>query len=123
MVYLVVAMHLGKYVGIQVRQSRPRPWRNPVGTSCNNVTHIGGGQNHSGTVHTHHTTHSVHADNAAVNMNLWLTPDDANLDPDGGGLIIYRTRAPVRSERASERASAEFNERTQLPRRTVMLCI
>ena len=37
---------------------------------------------------------NVHADNAAVNLNYWLTPDSANLDPDGGGLIVYRTRAP-----------------------------
>ena len=27
-----------------------------------------------------------HADESAINLNLWLTPDDANLDPAGGGL-------------------------------------
>jgi hypothetical protein len=37
----------------------------------------------------------VHADNAAVNFNLWLTPDAANLDPAGGGLHVYRVRAPA----------------------------
>ena len=36
----------------------------------------------------------IHADNAAVNFNLWLTPDEANLEPGGGGLHIYRVRAP-----------------------------
>eukprot|EP00936_MAST-01D_sp_MAST-1D-sp1_P002522 g2522.t1 len=36
----------------------------------------------------------IHADNAAVNFNLWLTPDEANLAPGGGGLHIYRVRAP-----------------------------
>ena len=34
----------------------------------------------------------VHADFAAVNMNLWLTPDEANLDPEKGGLIIFHRR-------------------------------
>ncbi|KAH8049609.1 hypothetical protein JL721_11645 [Aureococcus anophagefferens] len=34
----------------------------------------------------------VHADEAAVNVNVWLTPDDANLDPAGGGLVIYTAK-------------------------------
>ena len=32
---------------------------------------------------------ALHADAAAVNLNLWITPDSANLDPEGGGLIVY----------------------------------
>lgn len=36
----------------------------------------------------------VHADAAAVNMNLWLTEDEANLEPDGGGLLVYTKHAP-----------------------------
>lgn len=32
-----------------------------------------------------------HADKAIVNMNFWLTPDDANLDPSNGGLVIFTT--------------------------------
>ena len=36
----------------------------------------------------------VHADSAAVNVNLWLTPDDANLDPSCGGLVVHHTKAP-----------------------------
>jgi hypothetical protein len=35
-----------------------------------------------------------HADFAAVNVNFWITPDDANLEPGGGGLILYDDRAP-----------------------------
>ena len=31
----------------------------------------------------------THADPAAVNCNLWLAPDSANNDPDGGGLVVY----------------------------------
>jgi hypothetical protein len=30
-----------------------------------------------------------------VNINIWITPDDANLDPDSGGLIVYDTAPPV----------------------------
>ena len=35
-----------------------------------------------------------HADFAAVNVNIWLTPDSANLDPETGGLDIYDVEAP-----------------------------
>jgi hypothetical protein len=30
----------------------------------------------------------LHADVGAVSLNLWVTPDTANLDPEGGGLEI-----------------------------------
>jgi len=36
----------------------------------------------------------VHADVAAVNVNFWVTPDEANLDPDSGGLIVHAHEAP-----------------------------
>ena len=34
----------------------------------------------------------VHADAAAINVNLWLTPDIANLDHStgGGGLVVFK---------------------------------
>lgn len=35
-----------------------------------------------------------HADFARFNLNFWITEDDANLDPETGGLIIYRKAAP-----------------------------
>lgn len=38
---------------------------------------------------------NVHADEAAVNVNFWLTQDDANLDPDSGGLVIWDVAAPL----------------------------
>ena len=57
---------------------------------------------------------NIHGDTAAVNLNLWLTPDSANLvslctlyrsaiqyglmcftqDPTSGGLVVYKTKAP-----------------------------
>lgn len=37
----------------------------------------------------------MHADFAAVNVNFWITPDDANLDPDGGGLRLWDREAPA----------------------------
>ena len=36
----------------------------------------------------------VHADAAAVNVNFWITEDDANLEPEGGGLLVYKHTAP-----------------------------
>lgn len=50
-----------------------------------------------------------HADFAAVNMNFWITEDDANLDPDSGGLLVYRKAAPPEWDfRTYNTTSAEF---------------
>jgi len=37
---------------------------------------------------------AIHADFAAVNVNFWITPDDANLDPASGGMIIWDQPTP-----------------------------
>lgn len=50
----------------------------------------------------------THADSAGVNVNLWLTPDACNLDPEHGGLVVYRTEAP---------ASRDFENTTMTARR------
>ncbi len=36
----------------------------------------------------------IHADAAAVNVNFWITADDANVDPTCGGLIVWDKEAP-----------------------------
>jgi Tfp pilus assembly protein PilF len=36
----------------------------------------------------------VHADFAAVNVNFWITPDEANRDPESGGLVLWDAAAP-----------------------------
>lgn len=36
-----------------------------------------------------------HADFAAVNVNFWITPDEANLDPESGGMVMYDIEAPL----------------------------
>lgn len=36
----------------------------------------------------------VHADDAMINVNIWLTPDEANLEPTSGGLVVYTTKPP-----------------------------
>lgn len=37
----------------------------------------------------------VHADAAAVNVNFWVTPNSANLDPESGGLLVHKVEAPL----------------------------
>ncbi len=37
---------------------------------------------------------NMHADAAAVNVNFWITPDEANQDPESGGLIVWNKEAP-----------------------------
>tara|TARA_B100001250_G_scaffold181902_1_gene156510 strand:- start:76 stop:564 length:489 start_codon:yes stop_codon:yes gene_type:complete len=36
----------------------------------------------------------VHADQAAINVNFWITPKEANLNSASGGLIVYDKEAP-----------------------------
>jgi tetratricopeptide (TPR) repeat protein len=37
----------------------------------------------------------IHADEAAVNVNFWITPDEANQDPKSGGLVVHTRTAPL----------------------------
>ena len=37
---------------------------------------------------------ALHADSALINVNFWVTPDDANLDPASGGLEVFDAAAP-----------------------------
>jgi len=37
----------------------------------------------------------AHADQAAVNVNFWITPSAANLNPKSGGLVVHNTPAPL----------------------------
>ena len=37
----------------------------------------------------------AHADFAAINVNFWITPKSANLDPLSGGLVVYNAEAPL----------------------------
>lgn len=50
-----------------------------------------------------------HADFAGINLNFWITEDEANLDPGTGGLKVYRKAAPAEWDfRTYNSASAEF---------------
>lgn len=40
----------------------------------------------------------IHADDALVNVNFWITPDEANLDPQSGGLLVWDVPAPQGSD-------------------------
>ena len=52
----------------------------------------------------------IHADEAAVNVNFWITPDEANLDPGHGGLVVWDKAAPL------EWDFAKFNDDARLAR-------
>ena len=38
-----------------------------------------------------------------MNVNFWITPDEANLNPEKGGLVVYDKEAP------QERSFAAYN--------------
>lgn len=50
----------------------------------------------------------IHADQAAVNVNIWLTESGANLDPDTGGLIVW-TSAPSPDKFVKSRWGAQLS--------------
>lgn len=60
----------------------------------------------------------VHADVASVNLNFWVTPDDANLDPSSGGLVVYPRVPPedVKPEGAGLRPKVKRSMRFFSPR-------
>jgi tetratricopeptide (TPR) repeat protein len=55
---------------------------------------------------------NIHADNSAVNVNFYITPDKANLDPDSGGMDIWDVAMPegidMRIYNGDENAAREF---------------
>ena len=57
----------------------------------------------------------THADTAAVNLNLWVTPDSANLDPNSGGLVVFKKEAPLHWD------FSEFNSPKGLPKMEAFL--
>jgi tetratricopeptide (TPR) repeat protein len=58
----------------------------------------------------------IHADQAAVNVNFWITPDGANQNPQTGGMVIWDVAAPpdwtVRKYNADEPAVRDFLAQT-----------
>lgn len=55
----------------------------------------------------------VHADDALLNINIWLTPDSANDDPQSGGLVIYHEAAPKEWNIRSGDRSADASDKTR----------
>jgi Flp pilus assembly protein TadD len=66
---------------------------------------------------------NTHADNSNVNVNLYITDDDANLDFENGGLEIWDAAAPdiqtMRRLNGSEEMAQHFLERSGARRFTV----
>lgn len=60
---------------------------------------------------------NTHADNSAVNVNLYIAPDEANLDPESGGMDIWDVRAPAGEEmrryNGNEALARDFLERSR----------
>jgi len=46
------------------------------------------------------------ADQAAVSVNFWLTPDEANLNPERGGHVVYDVAAPADWDAADYNSNA-----------------
>lgn len=58
----------------------------------------------------------IHADQAAVNVNFWITPDEANLNPAHGGLVVWDRKPPLDWDFArsngDEKAARDFLAQT-----------
>jgi hypothetical protein len=51
----------------------------------------------------------IHADIGVINVNFWITPDESNLDPESGGLVIWDKPAP------SDWSPTEYNSADSTP--------
>lgn len=69
---------------------------------------------------------NTHADNAAINVNFYIAPDSANLDPESGGMDIWDVSLPMDEDMArynrDENLMREFLRRsgaamTRIPHR------
>jgi tetratricopeptide (TPR) repeat protein len=60
---------------------------------------------------------NTHADNSAVNVNFYIAPDEANLDPESGGMDIWDVAVPAGEEmriyNGSESAARNFLEKSR----------
>jgi tetratricopeptide (TPR) repeat protein len=58
----------------------------------------------------------IHADQAAVNVNFWIAPDESNRNQDSGGMVIWDVAAPqewdIETYNGDERAVRAFLART-----------
>jgi hypothetical protein len=65
----------------------------------------------------------IHADDGAVSVNFWITPDEANLDDRRGGLILWERKVPedyLRRDRATQqRMIQEIVDQSSKPPVTV----
>jgi tetratricopeptide (TPR) repeat protein len=61
---------------------------------------------------------NIHADNAAVNVNFYIAPDEANLDPQSGGLDVWdvavTSEAQMRQLNADKAAARAFLENSKV---------
>ncbi len=66
---------------------------------------------------------NTHADNSNINVNFYIAPDDANLDPESGGMEIWDVAAPdmqtMRRLNGSEEMVRAFLERSGARRHVV----
>jgi tetratricopeptide (TPR) repeat protein len=60
---------------------------------------------------------NTHVDNSAVNVNFYIAPDEANLDPESGGMDIWDLAVPagedMRIYNSNESAATNFLEKSQ----------
>jgi hypothetical protein len=52
----------------------------------------------------------IHADSAVVTVNLWLTDDEANLDPTSGGLVVWDATPPLEWQRPDYNSQDEHHQ-------------
>jgi len=50
----------------------------------------------------------LHADQAAINVNVWITPDEANLDSRSGGLVVFTAKPPAEWEFKDYNTNTDF---------------
>lgn len=66
---------------------------------------------------------ALHHDSALVNVNLWLTPDHANRNPQSGGICIYPESPPLSWDLERYSLSSEQMQRFLVARQAQAICV
>ncbi len=66
---------------------------------------------------------NTHADNSIINVNFYIAPDEANLDPESGGMEVWDVAAPdvetMRRLNGNEEAARDFLKRSGAKRTVI----
>jgi len=79
-------------------------------TCCPKLLHERELVTHWALMYPKNTPGRIHSDRTGINLNLWLTPNEYNLDPSRGGLVFFDVKADLTGMSAEQLSSPSWSE-------------